>query len=62
MDRKRKRVIKGNKTTIPKGAEVSGSFRMQAISQISELEEGNVPITALSDVMLAKKFVEENKK
>ena len=58
---KNKRVIKGNNTIIPTGAEILGEYATNAVTDRSYRGKGNVPISNEQCVIEARLFSEEHR-
>lgn len=58
----RTRIIKGNNTTIPKGAEVMSEYRTYAVTERAAEEKGGQPISDLRCVIESREYMIENKK
>lgn len=59
---KSKRIVKGNFTTIPTGADVIGDYQTLAVTETQRRGPGNIPLSSAECVVEAREFMEENKK
>jgi len=58
---KSKRVIKGNNTIIPSGAEIFGEYATNAVTDCSARRKGRVPVSNEMSVIEARHFNIEKK-
>lgn len=57
-----KRVVKGNNTTVPTGAELLSAFETYAVTEKHKSGKGNAPLNSAECVVDSREFMIENKK
>lgn len=57
-----KRIIKGNNTTVPTGAELISAFTTNAVTEKSKAGKGDAPLNSAECVAASREFMIENKK
>jgi hypothetical protein len=57
-----KRVVKGNNTTVPTGAELLSAFETYAVTERHKSGRGNAPLNSAECVVDSREFMIENKK
>ncbi|MEA5134924.1 MAG: hypothetical protein VB035_02150 [Candidatus Fimivivens sp.] len=57
-----KRVVKGNNTTVPTGAELLSAFETYAVTEKHKSGRGNTPLNSAECVVDSREFMIENKK
>ena len=57
-----KRIVKGNNTTIPTGAEYLSVYKTNAVTEKKYSGKGNVPLSSSECVTDSRDFMIENKK
>ena len=57
-----KRVVKGNNTTVPTGAELLSAFETYAVTEKHKSGRGNAPLNSAECVVDSRDFMIENKK
>ena len=56
------RILKGNSTTVPKGADLIGAYATLSVIEHSKSGPGNVPLSCHECVVESRLYSEENKK
>lgn len=57
-----KRIIKGNNTVVPTGAELLSSYETNAVTEKKKSGKGNIPLSSAECVAASRDFMIENKK
>ena len=57
-----KRILRGNNTTIPTGAEVLSTNITYAVTDKSKTGKGNIPLSSEECVAASREFMMENEK
>lgn len=58
----RTRIIKGNNTIVPTGAEVISEYRTYAVTERTDEKKGGQPVSDLRCVIESREYMIENKK
>jgi hypothetical protein len=61
-DMKNKRVVKGNFTTVPTGADLLSTYETNAVTEKFRPGEGDLPLSSYDSVVASREFMMENKK